>query len=418
MFRIGTFELTPAEVAKRKGYLELTPADERRLREAHPYLQKHAQSIIDRFYDYLLGHEHTRAMLTAPGLVERLKKLQTQYFIELTSGEYDLAYFENRLRVGQVHHRIGLAPEWYLGAYIKYLHIASDILSSAFARDHERFFQTLISLTKIISLDKGLALDAYHFSAQEGLEKKTLELEKTNEELQRLQAAKRQLTDMIVHDLQNPLTGLASAIQVIRSTEPGVSESTRQALAEATRRCDDLSQMIMNVLQVSRGESGELPTYLENLDIAQISRREAESFRSTAELEGREVVVESPPTVLSRSDQTLLKRILQNLIRNALRHTPRGTKVIVRVTPLDDQRTRVSVLDDGPGIPKAVQAHLFEPFGAAALRSAGVRVDTGLGLPSCLVMARALGAELSVDSDGRSGSVFSLLLPVSPPATS
>ena len=403
MFTIGPYTLTEQEVAKRKAYLEISDADERRLREAHPHLERHTKAIIDRFYEYLLSHETTRAMLAAPGLVDRLKALQTKYFIELTSGEYGLAYFENRLRVGQVHHRIGLSPEWYLGAYVKYLHIASDVLSDAFGRDFERFYQAMISLTKIIYLDMGLALDAYHFSAQAGLQK-------TNEELRQLQAAKKQLTDMIVHDLQNPLTGISTALQVLGAEGGRFTESERDALEEALRRCQDLSQMIMNVLQVSRAEAGVLPTYFENLDLAQIAKEVADSFRRTAELGGRRIELDLPTTLPVRTDQTLVRRILQNLIRNALRHTPTGTRVT-----LSTQGTTVSVRDDGPGIPPDLQSKLFEPFGAAALRDANIRVDTGLGLPSCRVMAQAIGAELGVESDGRKGTCFTLALPERPP---
>jgi signal transduction histidine kinase len=404
MLRIGSFVLTDAEVAKRKAYLDLMPADEQRLKEAHPHLEKHAASIIDRFYDYLLGHEHTRKLLEAPGLVDRLKGLQTRYFVELTAGVYDTAYFENRLRVGLAHHRIGLSPEWYLGAYVKYLHIASDILSGSFGRDYERFYQALVSLTKVIYLDMGLALDAYHFAAAEGLEK-------TNEQLRRLQAAKQQLADMIIHDLQNPLSGISAALQVIEASGPSLTDSQRGALQEAARRCADLSQMIMNVLQVSRAETGELPAYVEEVDLGLVAREVADSFRRSAEIDGRRIGVEGPAALKVRTDQTLVRRILQNLVRNALRHTPRGTSVRVRLDRSGEGRARLSVVDDGPGIPVEVQPLLFEPFGAAALRNAGVRVDTGLGLPSCRVAARAIQARLTVQSDGKKGSVFAVEFP-------
>jgi len=390
MISIGSFILTDGEVAKRKAYLEITPKDEDRLREAHDVLKLQAKAVIDRFYEYLLAHEHTRRMLTEPGLIERLKGMQARYFGELTAGTYDLAYAENRVKVGLAHHRIGLSPEWYLGAYVKYLHIASDVLSNAYGRDYERFYQTIVSLTKIIYLDMGLALDAYHFSGREGLE--------------RLQAAKKQLADMIVHDLQNPLTGIISALQTLHGYAKGRPDE--EVLEEALRRCNDLSIMIMNVLQVSRAESGELQTYVENLDLAQLARGVTEEFRRTAE---RAIALEGPASLPLRTDQTLVRRILQNLVRNALRHTPKGTRVVVRV----DGRGWVSVIDDGPGIPKEIQAKLFEPFGAAALRGSGLRVDTGLGLPSCQVLAKALGAELAVESDGTRGSAFTLRLPSS-----
>src|SRR5476649_2132252 len=103
MFILGAFTLTASEVSKRKEYLEITSEDERRLKEAHVHLESHVTTIIERFYEYLLSHDHTRQMFSAPGLVERLKGLQTKYFSELTGGEYGLKYFENRLRVGQVH---------------------------------------------------------------------------------------------------------------------------------------------------------------------------------------------------------------------------------------------------------------------------------------------------------------------------
>src|SRR6185295_10869077 len=136
-------------------------------------------------------------------------------------------------------------------------------------------------------------------------------------------------------------------------------------------------------------------------------------LRRTAEQDGRAIRVECPRELPIRSDQTLIRRILQNLLRNAIRHTPKGTPVVIRVGS-DGGRALVSVIDEGPGIPSGVQQKLFEPFGAAALRGSGLRVDTGLGLPSCRVLAKALGADLRVESDGVRGSSFTLELPALP----
>ncbi len=71
----------------------------------------------------------------------------------------------------------------------------------------------------------------------------------------------------------------------------------------------------------------------------------------------------------------------------------------------------VSVIDQGSGIPPAVQPLLFERFGSATLRLAGLHVDSGLGLPFCKIAAQALGAGLSVESDGRRGTAFTLTFP-------
>lgn len=412
MFRVGSFILAPGEVEKRKSYLEITPADEDRLKSAASRLQARSPEITERFYEYLLNHEHTRRILEAPGLLPRLKELQGNYFFRLTSGTYDLDYFEDRLRVGQVHFRIGLTPEWYLGAYVKYLHIVSDVLSQAFGRDYESFFQTLVSLTKVIYLDTGLALDAYHYSAQEGLEQRTADLQRANQEIKRIQAAKQQVTDLIVHDLQNPLAGITSVFQVLDEKPEGLSQGRQEVIREALGRCAELSQMIMNVLQISRAEKGELETYLEEVDVRRLAHEVAHAYGPVAKQAGHHLKVEPGSAVTVRTDETLVRRILQNLIRNAIRHTPLETTVVVRVESSELGSVRLSVADDGPGIPPEIQPLLFEPFAGTALRSSGRRVDTGLGLASCRAAARALGTEIVLESDGKRGTVFSLQLPV------
>lgn len=408
------FTVTDDEVLERKWYLEITAADEERLKAAHPLIQARAGEIIERFYEYLLAHEHTRKSLSSPGLIERLKPLQLEYFFRLTSGDYGPAYFEDRIRLGQVHHRIGLSPEWYIGAYLKYLHIVSEVLRTAFGRDQERFFQTSLSLTKIIYLDMGLTLDAYHLSAQEALRDKAEELEAVNTRLLKLQAAKRLLADMVVHDLQNPLAGIHGFLQIMEQRLAGQPQNVRDALEEALRSCNYLAEMIFNVLQISRSESGQLEPVLEDLDLAELVKEVAEPYRMLFPGEGRELEVVASSPLPVRTDVQLLRRILQNLLRNTLRHTPRGTRVLVRTELLEPAHARLTVTDNGPGIAPELQEFLFQPLGAPQLRQAGLRVDSGLGLAFCKVACEALGASLSVESDGKSGTTFRITLPRHP----
>src|SRR5688572_10507586 len=387
--------LSAEEIEGRLSYLEITPEDGRRLRAVHPRIQQHADRIIDHFYEYILSHEHTRTLLSSSGQIVHLKSVQRKYFSELTAGDYGPAYFENRLKVGAAHNRVGLAPEWYLGAYTKYLHIVADVLREEFRDDPLLFFQTLVSLTKIIDLDMGLAIDAYIHAAQRTLEA-------ANAQLKNVEAARQQLTDMIVHDLQNPLAGIAAFLKVLEPS-PHLSASVREALQEALRRCHDLSQMILNVLHVSRAEEGKLATYIEDVDLSRVASESALAFRLAAEIEGRTVVVEAPASAPLRTDQSLVRRILYNLIRNALRHTPQGTHVIIRVERPEASLVRLSVIDDGPGIAPDVRPLLFERFGAPALRRPGLRVDSGLGLAFCKAAAEAVGASIRAESAGDRG---------------
>ncbi len=411
MFSIGSFNLTEEEVRKRKDYLEITEEDEELLRGAHLHLRAYAKEIADRFYDYLLSHSHTRTILSAPGLIERLKRLQQKYFNELTAGIYDIGYFENRLKVGLAHNRVGLDPEWYLGAYNRYLQIVSDIFSRVFESNHERYRRTITSLTKIIYLDMSLALDAYIISAKERLETQNTALQESNRKMGQLQEDKQQLTDMVVHDLQNPLAGIIAYLELLKTRPERLTLSEREALEEALRRCNDLVNMILNVLQVSRGEEGKLSTFMEQTDLAELARESVTAFRIVAEVDGRHLRVEAPQSVSVKTDQALLRRILYNLVRNALRHTPKGTEVLVRVEAPVRGSARLCVIDNGPGVPPEVQPLLFERYGSAALRSAGLRVDSGLGLAFCKAAADALGVNLSVQSDGHHGTTFAIAFP-------
>ncbi|MEK7468611.1 MAG: protoglobin domain-containing protein [Planctomycetota bacterium] len=396
-------QLTPEDIARRKAYLDITAEDERLLREVHPLLAGHAEAVIERFYSYLLSNENTRRMLEAPGLVERLKGLQRAYFEKLTAGDYGMAYFQDRVRVGHTHERVGLAPEWYMGAYNAYLQIVSDVLRRAFPPDDERCVRTITALSKVVMLDMGLAIDAY-------IERARGRLEQRNAELIRLQSAKQTLTDMIVHDLQNPLAGIRAFLEHFSSRKEAVTGTEREALEEALRRCDDLGEMVMNVLQVSRAETGNLQVYLEDLDLADLAKRSVAAFELHARHEGRPILLEAALPVKVRSDQSLLKRIFYNLIRNALRHTPRGTNITIRVSPAGEGRGEFVVTDDGPGIPPHVQPLLFERFGAATLRDAGLRVDTGLGLAFCRSAIDALGGRIAVESDGHKGTTFRIAI--------
>lgn len=397
------FPLSDRDILARKAYLHLTEEDERHLREVHSLLSQHADALINRFYEFLLSNERTRRMLEAPGQVERLKALQRTYFLRLTAGNYDAAYFNERIRVGQTHERVGLPPELYLGAYHRYYQIATDIIRGAFPAGDPRVHRTVSALGKIITLDMSLAIDAYIHSAH-------TKLRARNEELMRLQATKDVLSNMIIHDLQNPLAGIRAFLELLGTRNPGLAPGEQEALQEALRRCDDLGEMIMNVLQVSRAEVGSLEVNAESMDLADLARRSVAAFALHAGQEGRSLTVEAPDALTIRSDQSLLKRVLYNLIRNALRHTPRGTQIRVRVGASDGGKAEIQVADNGPGIPREVQHLLFQQHGGQPLRAAGLRVDTGLGLSFCRSAVQALGGTIAVESDGRNGTVFRILL--------
>src|SRR5690606_20594110 len=113
--------VTERELAERKAFLEFTVQDEGRLKTMQPLAQQYAVPVIEAFYRHLLSFEVGQRFFRDPAVLERVKRAQTQYFLDLTRGHYGMEYAENRLRIGAVHERIGLPVKSYLGMYNFYL---------------------------------------------------------------------------------------------------------------------------------------------------------------------------------------------------------------------------------------------------------------------------------------------------------
>ncbi len=136
------------ERALRLAFLDFTEEDAARLRELHAFAEQHVNDIVDAFYEHLQKFDFTRGILLRdPETISRLKAKQRQYFLSLTSGEYGAAYFEGRLRVGDAHQQIDLAPPWYLGTYHLYIRLLLPRLIATFAGEPERLQGYINSLT-------------------------------------------------------------------------------------------------------------------------------------------------------------------------------------------------------------------------------------------------------------------------------
>ncbi|MFI4939367.1 MAG: EAL domain-containing protein [Burkholderiales bacterium] len=158
-----TRQMMPAqdEIALRHAFLEIGDADIALLKEMHARLEQKKDILADAFYEHLLQFPFLRALLTDAGTIGRLKQTQAAYFSDITAGEYGLEYVRNRLRVGVVHQRIGLEPQWYIGAYRKYLSELTAFLQHFLKDDPDKFLPTYDAVLKIICFDMSLAMDTY-----------------------------------------------------------------------------------------------------------------------------------------------------------------------------------------------------------------------------------------------------------------
>ena len=215
---------------------------------------------------------------------------------------------------------------------------------------------------------------------------------------------------MIVHDLRSPLTtvtGYVDALEQMASDKLNPDEA--KCVAEAKRGAVDMRDMITTLLDVSRLEAGEMPLRLQDYNLAEIAREAANRF--TPVLRGRTLRCEVPAEPVSIScDADVIRRILENLISNALKFTKSSGTIRVRVQRNAADAT-ISVSDDGEGIPPDQHEHIFEKFGQTD--SGGKhRHSTGLGLAFCRLAVEAHHGKIGLESEPGKGSTFWFTLPV------
>jgi signal transduction histidine kinase len=231
---------------------------------------------------------------------------------------------------------------------------------------------------------------------------------RTVEELRRLSAMRADFVSLVSHELRSPIAAVVGSAQTLqqrwRELSPWQRESFLALIAGETGRLADL---ISDILDTSRIESGDFSYAFADVDVGEI----AEEAAATASVEQDEVPVRATvrrPIPAVRGDRVRLRQLLSNLIDNAVKYSAAGDRVDIDVSA-GDGRVLVDVRDRGPGIPRDQQRVIFEKFGRA--RGGGTKPGTGLGLFIAQSIAEVHGGSLAVRSSPGEGSTFTLTLP-------
>ena len=232
------------------------------------------------------------------------------------------------------------------------------------------------------------------------------ELEQSYLELKELQDSKEHLTQRIIHDLKNPLTGIKANLEIVGMEE---LQETQECLDAAQRSCDLLFNMIQDLLDISKMEEGQLTLNLETIGVAEVIEPVAAEFDQPARAEDKEIQVEILADVPSVSfDRNLIYRTLSNLLINAIKHTARGGVITIGAQQ-EDGVVQVRVSDTGQGIPLDSLEKIFDKFGQVESRQ---RSGTGLGLTFCKMAVESHGGRIWAESEEGKGSVFTFELPI------
>jgi rsbT co-antagonist protein RsbR len=154
-------KLDDNECRRRLEFFELTGEDFQRLTSLRSFAEHWTQEITEGLYELIMKDPESRSFFPDEATLLRVKRLQNSYFLHLFSGNYNIEYVRDRLRVGAAHERIGMPPNLYLGAYRRYLALIHEKLRNHFKGNEKECANALESVRKIIFFDMALAIDTY-----------------------------------------------------------------------------------------------------------------------------------------------------------------------------------------------------------------------------------------------------------------
>jgi len=227
-------------------------------------------------------------------------------------------------------------------------------------------------------------------------------------EVRRLDSMRRDFISNVSHELRTPLAGIRAAAETLQEGALDDRPAALEFMGHIQRETDRLTQMVEELLELSRIESGAAPLSFAQLDAAALVRDAAARFRQQAERAGLTITAQTPESELRIvGDGERLERALGNLIANAIKFTSAGGSVNVSAVS-DDGSVLISVSDTGIGIEPEQRARVFERFYKA---DKGRGDGTGLGLAIVKHIVRAHHGSVAVESFPGRGATFTMRLP-------
>jgi two-component system, OmpR family, sensor histidine kinase KdpD len=215
------------------------------------------------------------------------------------------------------------------------------------------------------------------------------------------------------HDLRTPLTSLVGLSDALSMSKPDLSAQQRELAHALREEAVRMSNLVSNLLDMARIQSGQIKLNLQWQPFEEVVGSALRASRSALAAHDVQVSLE-PGLPLLRFDATLIERVLCNLVENAAKYTPAGSRITIAAAP-NDEVMQVEVRDNGPGIPAGSEDAIFEKFTRGERESP--KPGVGLGLAICRALVQAHGGTIRAVAAPGGGASFVFTLPLgTPPA--
>ena len=244
-------------------------------------------------------------------------------------------------------------------------------------------------------------------------------LEKSYDDLKKLERLKEDLSGMLVHDMNNILTSINLSLDLVfanKSIEPKVLEYLRYAQTGSR----EIMQMASNIIYISKMEEKALRLKIEKVNVGELISKCAEGLKYLAKIDSIRISqdIGCDGRVSTKADKSILERVIINLLTNALKYAPQKSIVTIKAGYLisaehkEKSRLEISVSDQGEGIPSEFHEKIFDKYAQLGVKKEEIRCGKGLGLYFCMMAVKAHGGRIWVESEPGKGSIFKFILPV------
>lgn len=229
-------------------------------------------------------------------------------------------------------------------------------------------------------------------------------------DLEQAETLRRNLVADVAHELRTPLTVLQANLQALLDDIYPLEKAEIEKLLDQTAL---LNRLVDELRELSQAEARQLRLQLTTLDMHDLIAQVVETFQSTAKTQGIDIRAHLPgEDMLLQGDRGRLQQVLNNLIQNAITHTPAPGTISIRLSR-HEYGIQIAVQDSGDGIPAEHLAHVFDRFYRVDRSRSRETGGTGLGLAIARAIVELHGGKISVESAGQpgSGATFTILLP-------